>query len=98
MSRTVFAAQALRGGARWSVKQLLVVSLAAWGGGCAVEDPVARLRGADAGTGSFSDEDEEAQGVWLESGDVPPDCVPPDAEPDSGVVCEDAGTPDVPSP
>ena len=85
---------------RRAVRPWLIVSLVAWSGGCAVEDPVAKLRGFDGGSGSFSSDDEEAllaaEGLWLEPGEVPPDCVPPGAEPDSGVACEDAGTPGVP--
>ncbi len=83
-----------------TVTHLLVVSLLAWGAGCAVEDPVAKLRGTDAGTGSFSSDDEEAlleaDGLEWAPGDAPPDCEHSGTEPDSGVACEDAGTPGAP--
>ncbi len=76
-------------------RHLLVLALVAVGGGCAVEDPVARLRSIDGGTGSFSSDDEallEEEGLWL----GPEDCVPTGTEPGPGGACEDAGTPDAP--
>ncbi|WP_426755100.1 hypothetical protein [Myxococcus sp. Y35] len=100
MSSTVLASHARRGRAQsLGVTHLFVLALLSVSGGCAVEDPVARLRNTDGGTGSFSSEDEALrgeEGLWLGPEDVPPDCVYDGMAPDSGTGCEDAGTPDAP--
>ncbi|NVJ04579.1 hypothetical protein HUW63_04880 [Myxococcus sp. AM001] len=91
-NRTDFASHTPRG----PFRHLLVLALLAWSAGCAVEDPIARLRGADSGTGTFSTDD-EALLLGEDSLElVLPDCVEAEPEGDSGVACEDAGTPDVP--
>ncbi|MFP2956887.1 hypothetical protein ACLEPN_03400 [Myxococcus sp. 1LA] len=76
---------------RLRTRHLFALALLAWGGGCAVEDPVARLRLADSGTGPLSTDDELA----LEAYEAFLDCELAARDPDSGVSCEDAGTPDV---
>lgn len=88
MNRTDFASHA----PRRTFRHLLVLALLAWSGGCAVEDPIARLRVADGGTGTFSTDD-DASLLFGEEGleRVLPDCVEVDA--DSGVACEDVGGP-----
>ncbi|NOJ80255.1 hypothetical protein [Myxococcus xanthus] len=93
MNRTVFTSHAPRG----MFRNLLVLALLAWSGGCAVEDPVARLRVADGGTGTFSTDDDEALLLGEEGLELAlPDCA--EVEPDAGsrMACEDAGTQDVP--
>ncbi|AEI64628.1 hypothetical protein [Corallococcus macrosporus] len=71
-------------------RHLFVLALLAWGGGCAVEDPVARLRISDSGTGSFATDEAMA----LEAYEAFLDCERAAQDADSGVGCEDAGTPD----
>ena len=94
MNRTDSAPPVLRG----TFRHLLILALLAWSGGCAVEDPIARLRVVDSGTGtSFSTDDDEALLLGEDSWELaPPDCAEAEQEVDSGVACEDAGTPDVP--
>ncbi|WNZ61367.1 hypothetical protein QEG98_36730 [Myxococcus sp. MxC21-1] len=93
MNRTDFTSHAPRG----TFRHLLVLALLAWSGGCAVEDPIARLRVADGGTGTFSTDDDEALLLGEEDLELAlPDCAEVEPDAGSGAACEDAGTPDVP--
>ena len=96
MNRTDFASHPPRGTFRHlGARHLLVLALLAWSGGCAVEDPIARLRGADGGTDTFSTDDDASLLFGEEGLELAlPDCAEVDA--DSGVACDDAGTPGVP--